>query len=481
MSVTTNAKHVPAWKRLGLKLKNPQIQQSERSDSNFPTQENVRSASNTIKTDLENNVNSHEDATNGSSTNKKSPRIKENSKKRKRHSDAATSSLSHATPLSPGQDGGADGSHVDPSAVASHPHLDTPSQASKDDSTQPRKKRSKSVTFANDTKTADGNSAKSFAAPSTDPVQATDGTVVPTIPDSNIETTVSLPDDQSLKQPKGRKERTKDKGRSVPVYVEYLSQFYNDKDHWKFNKSKQTDLLKNIWNTYRVPSEYDDALVAYIQGLQGEAARQRLRNEATGRVKKQIDRTAKTLEEAKPAIESDMTTRKGRKAAARRALQEQLRRRGVELNDASIEQQMDEDERRQATEDERAERILYDALQEELTSMSNQTTRNASLAPPTRKSRKSRTTAESSSDSSSDSSSSDETTSSEESSDEDSDEDDDSDDSGSGSGSESGSDSSEDGKIFSKKWLDKVKPKEDYSHLKARAAEIKQQRRLGRS
>lgn len=338
------------------------------------------------------------------------------------------------------------------------------------------------MTFANDTKTADGNSAKSFAAPSTDPVQATDGTVVITIPDSNIETTVSLPEDQSLKQPKGRKERTKDKGRSVPVYVEYLNQFYNDKDHWKFNKSKQTDLLKNIWNTYRVPSEYDDALVAYIQGLQGEAARQRLRSEATGRVKKQSDRTAKILEEVNPAIESDMTTRKGRKAAARRALQEQLRRRGVELNDASIEQQMDEDERRQAAEDERAERILYDALQEELISMSNQTTRNAPSAPPTRKSRKSRTTADSSSDSSSESSSSEDTTSSEESSDEDSDDDsDDSDDSGSGSGSDSADDSSEDGKIFSKKWLDKVKPKEDYSHLKARAAEIKEQRRLGRS
>lgn len=126
MSVATDGKHVPAWKRLGLKLKNPQIQQNEQSDSNFPTQRNVRSASNTIKTDHGNNVNSHEDAANGSSTNIKSPRIKENSKKRKRHGDAATSSLSHATPLSPGQDGGAEGGHIDPSAVASHPHLGTP-------------------------------------------------------------------------------------------------------------------------------------------------------------------------------------------------------------------------------------------------------------------------------------------------------------------------------------------------------------------
>ncbi|KAG9549131.1 hypothetical protein KCU97_g20253, partial [Aureobasidium melanogenum] len=39
----------------------------------------------------------------------------------------------------------------------------------------------------------------------------------------------------------------------VPDYVRYLEQYHNDRPSWKFNKSKQNDLLKNIWNIYRVP------------------------------------------------------------------------------------------------------------------------------------------------------------------------------------------------------------------------------------
>ena len=67
------------------------------------------------------------------------------------------------------------------------------------------------------------------------------------------------------------------------AYLEYLDQFHNDRENWKFNKSKQNDLLKNFLNIYRIPPSYDTALSAYIEGLQGEGARQRLRDQA-GRV-----------------------------------------------------------------------------------------------------------------------------------------------------------------------------------------------------
>ncbi|KAM0712067.1 hypothetical protein Q7P37_011161 [Cladosporium fusiforme] len=60
------------------------------------------------------------------------------------------------------------------------------------------------------------------------------------------------------------------------AYVEYLHQFQHDKAHWKFNKSKENHLLKSVWSMYRVPSSYTDALVSYIAGLQGAGARSRL-------------------------------------------------------------------------------------------------------------------------------------------------------------------------------------------------------------
>jgi hypothetical protein len=62
----------------------------------------------------------------------------------------------------------------------------------------------------------------------------------------------------------------------ISAYVEYLHQFHHDKDNWKFNKSKENHLLKSIWSMFRVPASYTDALISYIAGLQGAGARTRL-------------------------------------------------------------------------------------------------------------------------------------------------------------------------------------------------------------
>jgi hypothetical protein len=64
------------------------------------------------------------------------------------------------------------------------------------------------------------------------------------------------------------------------AYVTYLEQFHTSRGSWKFNKSKQTDLLQNIFNVFRVPPSQDPAIIDYLKGLQGEGARQRLREKA---------------------------------------------------------------------------------------------------------------------------------------------------------------------------------------------------------
>jgi hypothetical protein len=60
------------------------------------------------------------------------------------------------------------------------------------------------------------------------------------------------------------------------AYVDFLHQFHHDRPNWKFNKSKENHLLKNVWSMYRVPAQYTEALVAYVAGLQGAGARTRL-------------------------------------------------------------------------------------------------------------------------------------------------------------------------------------------------------------
>jgi hypothetical protein len=64
------------------------------------------------------------------------------------------------------------------------------------------------------------------------------------------------------------------------AYVTYLEQFHTSRGSWKFNKSKQTDLLQNLFNIFRVPPSQDPAIFDYLKGLQGEGACQRLRERA---------------------------------------------------------------------------------------------------------------------------------------------------------------------------------------------------------
>ena len=66
-----------------------------------------------------------------------------------------------------------------------------------------------------------------------------------------------------------------------PQYLEYLSQFHTDRASWKFNKAQQISLLKNIFDVSHIPRDYNEALKAYIIGLQGDGARNRLREAAS--------------------------------------------------------------------------------------------------------------------------------------------------------------------------------------------------------
>jgi hypothetical protein len=106
----------------------------------------------------------------------------------------------------------------------------------------------------------------------------------------------------------------------VPEYVRYLEQYHADRSSWKFNKSKQNDVLKNIWNIYRIPPSCNEALVEYLDGLQGGAARQRLRQAAQSA---NIDIVSFIRSEIPEVKDEPMETAEARKAAYDSALERQ--------------------------------------------------------------------------------------------------------------------------------------------------------------
>jgi hypothetical protein len=92
-----------------------------------------------------------------------------------------------------------------------------------------------------------------------------------------------------LKKPKSKDDKKKqsisNSANTKPQYLEYLSQFHTDRANWKFNKAQQISLLKNIFDVSHIPKDYNEALKAYITGLQGDGARNRLREAASDTLK----------------------------------------------------------------------------------------------------------------------------------------------------------------------------------------------------
>ncbi|KAI5236444.1 hypothetical protein E4T43_08609 [Aureobasidium subglaciale] len=265
--------------------------------------------------------------------------------------------------------------------------------------------RRKSVVFSNDTKQQDGDSAQTYfqawaadeldyyaqkaaAYDAAEAAKAT-GTNKPQEPtktessqpesapktDSTLEKEEKSPVKQDKKKSKAeKKEAKKEKkqeqttnsndptvvkkikvrtpkdnvNKPVPEYVRYLEQYYTDRPSWKFNKSKQNDLLKNIWNTYRVPVSCNEALVEYLDGLQGSAARQRLRQAAQSA---NIDIVSFIRSEIPEVKDEPMETLEARLAAYSKAeerLKEILRQNGIDPDPQKtklLQEQRDYDER----------------------------------------------------------------------------------------------------------------------------------------
>ncbi|KAK4997794.1 hypothetical protein LTR66_002851 [Elasticomyces elasticus] len=313
---------VPAWKRIGLKLKNDRGT-TETTSGGFDELHTNRQAS----LPLRDKEASEQTQLAGSEDSIKAPRVKNSkrlrpetkedgiSKRRKRsfedereapvvarHEHSTTkhtpSSLKSAIHMKANVDKGAPPDALRPPAAELNPAV-------------PRRK---SVAFTPETKCEDGNSAQEmfhswvaeqksdgqFADFSAEEIAEFSGPLAAHLAmeskgvlESNNTRKDHKKGERKEKAPKSesndatsqagksaKERRPKIKPQGIPEYLSYLRLYHSDQAKWKFNKSKQIKLLKNTFNLYRIPSEYDEALEAYILGLQGVETRALVREAA---------------------------------------------------------------------------------------------------------------------------------------------------------------------------------------------------------
>lgn len=291
-------KHVPAWKKLGLKLK---FAKEEPEDTQFSRNGTVnrkkRKAS--VDEEKEEGVGEHASVERSAKKAKKSkpraeeagevvtgngsshePRGEDKTRKKVKKSKLETEESAHAVKKS------------------SPPTTLTTTPASKP----------KSVSFTPDTKTKDGDSVKGLyktwianqvaTDPSFDPSTVSPAlrSIVPSIvaspespsPSSVTSTSTSTADPTTKdrrnppKKPKTRLPKTSSgpgPSRFEPVLA-YLTTHHTSPQAWKFSKPHQNQILKHLFSLRHIPSSYDTALLPYIRGLKGTSARSRVRKEA---------------------------------------------------------------------------------------------------------------------------------------------------------------------------------------------------------
>ncbi|CAI5758323.1 unnamed protein product [Candida verbasci] len=105
--------------------------------------------------------------------------------------------------------------------------------------------------------------------------------------------------DKEKKPPKRQKlPKNERKPPPIPDQLTYLKQFETDKSNWKFNKSKQNWILKNI---KIIPKDYESALVLYMESIQGGS-----RDRIVTDLKEVIKKWNEKYEEAEKKIEQEL-------------------------------------------------------------------------------------------------------------------------------------------------------------------------------
>ena len=242
------AVYVPAWKRLGLKLKstNGNIDSSQSSTTDVVLDGKKRKSP-TAEDDSGEQTRTYSHAT-----------------KRQRKDDTASSPSRR--PINATKN-----SHQEPNP-----------------SSIPSKR--KSVSFASDSKGEDGDSTKDLYKnwlTQQDPnfeVSTANEALREVLQGKPMTGNAEAQDQKSKKlnntKPRKKVKPPKPSSHKADKALRYLNGYDASSSDWKFNKSRQTFILQQAFDVFKIPPSYDRILRSYLTGLSGKTARSRLRGQA---------------------------------------------------------------------------------------------------------------------------------------------------------------------------------------------------------
>jgi len=252
----TGTSHIPAWRRIGLKLKyaadTPNPTATTTTTTTTPTPTPVTAPSKKRK----------HDENDGDAPASETEKTKRKSKKQKPLEDDKKS-MKEQQPKA---------STPPPPVSAARSLSPAKSLLKKTKDVSPHRK---SVSFAADVKATDGDSIKQLYL-ALDPFgkNRTRGGVTPA-----VNHTPASPPKEKTPSPQPKKKaivplRPKHRGGSnnngsTKHYLDYLSNFHLHRALWKFEKAKQNWILKCALNSELIPETHEEALAVYVAGLQG--------------------------------------------------------------------------------------------------------------------------------------------------------------------------------------------------------------------
>ncbi|RAL01669.1 N-terminal nucleophile aminohydrolase [Aspergillus ibericus CBS 121593] len=170
----------------------------------------------------------------------------------------------------------------------------------KGDGEAAKKKKKKRVSFSAGVKEYDGSEDEEV--PEAEPVKDDDDKAVVEEGAGDDNEGDDEGEKEKKKKKKEKKKKNKDKKKDgstedasatpkiheTPI-LSYLSLYHKHRSAWKFQKNRETHLFKHVLSLEQVPAQYNAALLAYLRGLKSEGAKLRLRQIAEEAVKAEIE------------------------------------------------------------------------------------------------------------------------------------------------------------------------------------------------
>jgi WKF domain len=142
----------------------------------------------------------------------------------------------------------------------------------------------KTVSFTSDTKVEDGDSSKSLIADwAAQYDQPSFSANLPKGPERAKEKP------SKAKVTKSNKSKSRPTTKKPHAALEYLTQFCDSRDTWKFRKNREVWILKHLFSIDDIPPKYDISLSQYLRGLKPPSACSRIRQEAKEIIRKDCE------------------------------------------------------------------------------------------------------------------------------------------------------------------------------------------------